>query len=60
MAKWFAKYGFPIAAIYLVKPKGGATIKTSADVELIKLGETKLQQEDLSLQSVHNTDQFAV
>ena len=37
MAKWFAKYGFPIAAVYLVKPKGGVTIKTSADVKLIKL-----------------------
>ena len=56
MAKWFAKYGFPIAAVYLVKPKGGATIKTSADVKLIKLGETKLQQENLSLQSLNHTD----
>lgn len=36
MVAWFAKYGFPIAAIYNVKPKGGNIAGGCASVELVK------------------------
>ncbi len=36
MATWFSKYGFPIEAVYLITPKGGATISGCASVQICK------------------------
>ena len=44
MPTWFAKYGFPIHVVYVMKLEGGAMIQASATVELIN-AEERLDKE---------------